>query len=114
MGRRMNGFFEDSVDVRSYSPRLFNHRVKLPGTSEPVRILVQIPLMEFQNLHSVIISSLEGELHFVPDSSEWFDRLASFRFVGKLGRFTAYRESSRRDPTRSWRAHRRMHTRRYK
>jgi len=73
--------------------------------------------MEFQNLHYVIISSLEGELHLVPDSSEWFDwlaSLASFRFVGKLGRFTAYRESSRRGPTRSWRAHRCMHTRHYK
>jgi hypothetical protein len=62
----------------------------------------------------VIISSQEGELHLVPDSAEWFDWLAtlsSFRFVGKLGRFTAYRHSH---SSRSWRAHRYIHQRSYK
>jgi hypothetical protein len=62
----------------------------------------------------VIISSQEGELHLVPDSTEWFEWLAtisSFRFVGKLGRFTAYRHSR---SSCSWRAHRVIHQRTYK
>ncbi len=59
----------------------------------------------------VIFSSQEGELPLVPDSTEWFDWLASissFRFVGKQGRFTAYRHDHR---SRSWRAHRVIHQR---
>ena len=62
----------------------------------------------------VIISSQEGELHLVPESTEWFDWLASlssFRFVGQQGRFTAYRHSRL---SRSWRAHRVIHQRTYK
>ena len=50
----------------------------------------------------------------MPDSAEWFEWLAtlpSFRFVGKLGRFTAYRHSR---SSRSWRAHRVIHQRAYK
>jgi DNA-binding transcriptional MerR regulator len=64
----------------------------------------------------VIVSSQEGELHLSPDSVEWFDWLAtlsSFRFVGQAGRFTAYRDSDRQGPTRSWRAHRTIHQHRY-
>ncbi len=59
----------------------------------------------------MIFSSQEGELPLVPDSTEWFDWLASissFRFVGKQGRFTAYRHDHR---SRSWRAHRVIHQR---
>jgi hypothetical protein len=62
----------------------------------------------------VIISSQEGELHLAPDSAEWFEWLASissFRFVGKQGRFTAYRHDRR---SRSWRAHRLIHQHHYK
>jgi hypothetical protein len=65
----------------------------------------------------VIVSSLEGELSLVPESPEWFEWLAtisSFRFVGQSGRFTAYRESRRSGPTRTWSAHRTIHQRRYK
>jgi hypothetical protein len=50
----------------------------------------------------------------VPDSVEWFEWLAtisSFRFVGKLGRFTAYRHDRL---SRSWRAHRVIHQHHYK
>ena len=76
------------------------------------------PLVEYSAQGTyVIISSLEGELHLEPDSPQWFDWLAtlsSFRFVGKQGRFTAYRESDRRGPTRSWRAYRYIHHRNYK
>ena len=64
----------------------------------------------------MIISSPEGEVHVEPDSPGWFEWLAmisSFRFVGKLGRFSAYRDSDRQGPTRSWRAHRTIYQHRY-
>jgi hypothetical protein len=73
------------------------------------------PLVEYAASGSyVIVSSLEGELSFSPDSSAWFDWLAtisSFRFVGKQGQFTAYREFKNRAPTRSWVAYRLIHQR---
>jgi hypothetical protein len=76
------------------------------------------PLIEYSPQGTyVIVSSQEGELSLVPDSREWFDWLASlssFRFVGKLGRFTAYRDSKHGRPSRSWRAHRRIHQHNYK
>jgi len=76
------------------------------------------PLIEYSAQGTyVIVSSQEGELSLVPDSREWFDWLASlssFRFVGKLGRFTAYRDSKHGSPSRSWRAHRRIHQHNYK
>jgi hypothetical protein len=76
------------------------------------------PLIEYSSQGTyVIVSSQEGELHLVPDSREWFEWLAtlsSFRFVGQSGRFTAYRESDRKGPTRSWTAHRSIHQQRYK
>jgi hypothetical protein len=65
----------------------------------------------------VIISSQEGELPLAPDSAEWFEWLASissFRFVGKQGRFTAYRDTKHGHPTRSWRAYRTIHQHNYK
>ena len=65
----------------------------------------------------VIISSQEGELHLVPESADWFEWLASissFRFVGRQGRFTAYRDTKHTQPTRSWRAYRTIHQHNYK
>jgi hypothetical protein len=65
----------------------------------------------------VIVRSQEGELSLMPDSSEWFEWLAtlsSFRFVGQSGRFTAYRECDHRGPKRGWTAHRSLHNRRSK
>ncbi len=65
----------------------------------------------------VIITSQEGELPLAPDSAEWFEWLAtisSFRFVGRQGRFTAYRDTKHGSPTRSWRAYRTIHQRNYK
>jgi hypothetical protein len=62
----------------------------------------------------VIISSQEGELQLAPDSAEWFEwraPISSFRFVGKQGRFTAYRHDRL---SRSWRAHRVIHQHHYK
>jgi hypothetical protein len=65
----------------------------------------------------VIVSSLEGELQLAPDSAQWVAWLASissFRFVGKQGRFTAYRDTKHGHPTRSWRAYRTIHQHNYK
>jgi hypothetical protein len=64
----------------------------------------------------VIITSQEGELPLAPDSAEWFEWLAtisSFRFVGRQGRFTAYRDTKHGSPTRSWRAYRTIHQHTY-
>jgi hypothetical protein len=76
-----------------------------------------LPLIEYgaQGTY-VVICPQEGELHLSPDSPEWFAWLASvssFRFVGKLGRFTACRVYDK-GPTRSWQAHRVIHQRHYK
>jgi hypothetical protein len=60
----------------------------------------------------VLICPHEGELAFAPDSPDWFEwlcSLASFRFVGHAGRFTAYREGQR-----SWRAYRTVHGQNHK
>jgi hypothetical protein len=60
----------------------------------------------------VLICPHEGELAFAPDSPDWFEwlcSLASFRFIGHSGRFTAYREGGR-----SWRAYRTVHGQNYK
>jgi hypothetical protein len=77
-----------------------------------------IPLIEYgADGTYVIISPQEDELFFDPDSPSWFDWLASlssFRFVGQLGRFTAYRETRRSGPTRGWSATRCFHGQRYK
>lgn len=77
-----------------------------------------IPLIEYGARGTyVVICPQEGELHLTPDSPEWFDWLAtlsSFRFVGRQGRFSAYREHKHRGPTRSWRADRSLHGRNYK
>jgi hypothetical protein len=65
----------------------------------------------------VIVSAQEGELPLEPDSSAWFEWLAtisSFRFVGQQGRYTAYRNTKHGHPTRSWRAYRTIHQRNYK
>lgn len=64
-----------------------------------------------------IISSQEGEVHLVPESADWVEWLASissFRFVGKQGRCTAYRDTKHGHPTRSWRAYRTIHQHNHK
>lgn len=65
--------------------------------------------------HYVVISPKGGVLPFEPESPSWFAWLAtctSFRFVGKLGHFTAHREVERvRKGT--WRAHRQIRNHTY-
>ena len=54
-----------------------------------------------------MICPKQGLLPLEPDTPEWFAWLAaqsSFRFVGKLGHFTAHHEW--RVPRGAWRAHR--------
>ena len=70
-----------------------------------------LPRIEYgtQGLY-VLICPQEGMLSFPLDSPEWFDwlaSLASFRFLGPHGRFTAYREGQ----TRTWKAYRTFHGR---
>ncbi len=95
-------------------PQVLRQGLRLNPAEHRVRSRLP-PLVEYAASGTyVIISSLEGELSFSPDSSAWFEWLAtisSFRFVGKQGRFTAYREVKNRAPTRSWVASRLIHNR---
>ena len=57
----------------------------------------------------VVVCPRQGVLSLVPDSTEWFDWLASltsFRFVGPAGRFSACRASHKGQHTRCWAARR--------
>jgi hypothetical protein len=71
-----------------------------------------LPLVEYGAKGTyVVISPDEGVLSFEPDSPEWFawlSTLPSFRFVGKGGRFTAFRGYQSTART-SWWAHRQIH-----
>jgi DNA-binding transcriptional MerR regulator len=60
----------------------------------------------------VAVCPRQGVLALVPDSSQWFDWLASltsFRFVGPAGRFSACRASEKGQYTRCWAARRFFH-----
>lgn len=64
----------------------------------------------------VVISPALGMLSFQPDSPEWFawlETLPSFRFVGKLGRCTAFR-GYQCSPNTPWWAHRQIRNHSYK
>jgi hypothetical protein len=72
-----------------------------------------IPLIEYgARGQYVLICPQQGEQHIVPDSPEWFAWLAtfhSFRFIGRQGRLSTYR-----NPGRScWMAYRRIHGHHY-
>ena len=71
-----------------------------------------LPLVEYGAKGTyVVISPEEGVLSFEPDSPEWFawlSTLPSFRFIGKGGRFTAFRGYQSTART-SWWAHRQIH-----
>ncbi|BCL77958.1 hypothetical protein ccbrp13_36180 [Ktedonobacteria bacterium brp13] len=61
-----------------------------------------------------ILEGQQGELHFQPESLEWFAWLAtqtSFRFVGRQGSFSVYRKSR---TSCGWTAYRTIHQHTYK
>ncbi len=84
---------------------------KRPGPSAHV-----LPLVESgTDGHYVVICPKHGLLLLEPDTPAWFAWLAtlsSFRFVGRLGRLTAHRESQR-VPGAAWRAHRKIRNHTY-
>jgi transposase-like protein len=75
-----------------------------------------LPLVEYGTQgHYVVICPKQGLLPLEPDTPAWFAWLAtlsSFRFVGRLGRLTAHRESQR-VPGAAWRAHRKIRNHTY-
>src|SRR5260370_6690889 len=85
-------------------------KAKTPPKPTPV-----IPRVEYgEEGHYVVICPKGGLLPFEPDTQEWFAWVAeqdAFRFVGKLGRFTAHHE--RRVPKGAWRAHRHLRNHSY-
>jgi hypothetical protein len=84
--------------------------VKLPR--KPAHV---IPRVEYGDAgHYVVICPKHGLLQFEPDTPEWFAWVAeqdSFRFVGKLGHFSAHHEW--RVPGGAWRAHRHIRNQGY-
>jgi hypothetical protein len=74
-----------------------------------------LPLVEYAAPgHYLVTCPKQGRLPFEPDTPEWFAWVAkqsSFRFVGKLGRFTAHHEW--RVPRGAWRAHRQIRNHSY-
>lgn len=77
-----------------------------------------LPLIEYGAQGQYLaVCPKEGVLPLQVDSTEWFEWLAtlvSFRFVGPVGHFTAYRHSNHGQRNRSWVAHRHIHGRQYK
>lgn len=87
--------------------------VGVPKRPEPPAHV--LPLVEYGAAgHYVVICPKGGLLPLEPDTPEWFAWLAaqsSFRFVGKLGRFSAHHEW--RVPRGAWRAHRQIRNHSY-
>jgi len=90
-----------------------------PGASstapQPHKPAQVIPLVEYAGEgHYVVICPKAGLLSLEPDTPAWFAWLAeqsSFRFVGKMGRFSAHH--AWRVPNGAWRAHRHIRTHSY-
>ncbi len=96
------------VEQQPYSPSVPQRLLQPAELRARSRILARIEYGA-QGLY-VLICPREGVLSFTLDSPEWFDwlaSLASFRFLGQQGRFTAYREGQ----TRTWKAYRTFHGR---
>jgi len=86
-----------------------------PAARPPSKSAHVLPRVEYGNEgRYVVICPKQGLLPLEPDTPEWFAWLAtqsSFRFVGKLGRFTAHHEW--RVPRGAWRAHRQIRNHSY-
>src|SRR5436305_1395668 len=89
------------------SPKKSQDKSKPPSAASIDRRKHVVPLVEYAAERGYVVISPElGMLDFQPDSPEWFAwlfMLPSFRFVGKLGHFTAYR-GNHFGPDRAWRA----------
>jgi hypothetical protein len=80
--------------------------------SKPPRVLPRVECG--REGRYIVICPKQGLLSLEPDTPEWFAWVAtqsSFRFVGKLGRFTAHHEW--RVPKGAWRAHRHLRNHSY-
>jgi hypothetical protein len=81
-----------------------------PAAKTPRKPVHVIPHVEYgEEERYVVICPKHGLLPFEPDTPEWFAWVAeqsSFRFVGKLGHFSAHHWW--RVPRGAWRAHRKI------
>ncbi len=81
-----------------------------PAAKPPRKPVHVIPRVEYGDEgHYVVICPKHGLLPFEPETPEWFAWVAeqsSFRFVGKVGSFSAHHEW--RVPKGAWRAHRQI------
>jgi len=95
-----------------HSRRTASATTKTKMPAKPVHV---IPRVEYgQEGHYVVICPKKGLLPLEPDTPEWFAWVAkqdSFRFVGKMGHFTAHHEW--RVPKGAWRAHRHIRNQSY-
>ena len=83
-----------------------------PAKGRPRAIL---PLIEYTADGTyIVICPQQGELALTPDSPAWFawlETISSLRFLGKQGRWSAYRDKRR--PAHGWFAYRRIHGHQY-
>jgi hypothetical protein len=86
-----------------------------PAAKPPRKPVHVLPRVEYgPEGRYVVTCPKHGVLPLEPDTPEWFAWLAqqsSFRFVGKVGRFTAHHEW--RVPRGAWRAHRHLRNHSY-
>jgi transposase-like protein len=86
-----------------------------PAAKLPRKPVHVVPRVEYGDEgHYVVICPKQGLLPFEPDTPEWFAWVAeqsSFRFVGKVGSFSAHHEW--RVPKGAWRAHRHIRNQGY-
>jgi transposase-like protein len=97
------------------SPASHAHPTASATAKTPRKPVHVLPRVEYgRQGRYVVICPKHGVLTLEPDTPEWFAWLAqqsSFRFVGKVGRFTAHHEW--RVPRGAWRAHRHIRNRSY-
>lgn len=86
-----------------------------PVSKPPRKLVHVIPRVEYDKEGQyVVICPKHGLLPFEPDTEAWFAWVAeqnSFRFVGKLGHFSAHHEWH--VPKGAWRAHRQIRNHSY-
>jgi hypothetical protein len=94
---------------------LHSRRAASAKTKTPPKPVHVIPRVEYDGEgHYVVICPKKDLLPLEPDTLEWFAWVAkqdSFRFVGKMGCFTAHHEW--RVPKGAWRAHRHIRNHSY-